>query len=138
MIFNIPINHENFVEGRSLYGPKIRDLVGKAWRWSVLYRTDLSNGSTALDFKKALTEAKEACDEVVQHYVGYVIGADSYEEVLNLLRIQRISENLGLMLSRVFVEKELDEPDVIDDYFRPITDANNLARTDGFLLSADA
>lgn len=138
MAFNIPIHHENFVEGLSLYGPEIRDLVGKAWRWSVLYRTDLSNGSTALDFEKALTEAQEACDEVVRHYVDYVIGEGSYEEVLNLLRIQRISESLDLMCRRVHVEIEGDGPDVVDDYFHPITDANNLARADGFLLPADA
>lgn len=112
MAFNIPT--------------EIRRLVEDAWEFSVFYRTRLSDGSTRQHFEESLTEAKKACDKFVENYFG----ADDMS-VPNLLHIQRISENLDLMIHTLDnCDIEGRGPDVIDDYFRPITDANNLVQAD--------
>lgn len=131
MTFNIPKDHTDFAGDLSRYRTEIRCLVGNAWRYSVFYRTRLSDGSACLGFEEALNDAKGVCDEVVEHYAVQMIDDDSDEMlVLNLLNIQRISENLDLMfrMLRGNSNVEGDGADVIDDYFRPITDANNFAR----------
>ena len=103
---------------------EIRRLVDDAWDFSVFYRTRLSDGSTRQHFEESLTKAKKTCDDFVESYFG-----SEDMSVPNLLHIQRISENLDLMLRTLHkCDIEGHGPDAIDNYFRPITDANNLAQ----------